>query len=100
MKYISTRIILVWFRLFSLVPWAISVWDPNKHIQLCSMRLLKQVWLWPYKSPSIVRSGSYDITIEFGSKDMSLEIYIQILLKNGNSEICGQNFRVFGKLLC
>ena len=29
----------------------------------------KQVWLWPYKAPGIVGSGSYDITIVCGPRD-------------------------------
>ena len=33
----------------------------------------KQVWLWPYKAPAIVDSGSYDITIVCGPEDMSLD---------------------------
>ena len=41
----------------------------------------KQVWLWPNKAPGIVGSGLYDITIQCGSKDMSLETYILILQK-------------------
>ena len=36
----------------------------------------KQVWLWPNKAPGIVGPGSYDITIQCGSKDMSLEKYM------------------------
>ena len=42
---------------------------------------IKQVWLWPNKAPGIVGSGLYDITIQCGSKDMSLETYILILQK-------------------
>ena len=34
---------------------------------------LKQVWLWPNKAPGIAGSRLYDITIQYGSKDMSLE---------------------------
>ena len=41
-------------------------------IYLINFILIKQVWLWPYKAPGIVESGSYDITIECGSKNMSL----------------------------
>ena len=41
----------------------------------------KQVWLWPNKAPGIVGSGLYDITIQCGSKDMSLETYILIVQK-------------------
>ena len=41
----------------------------------------KQVWLWPNKAPGIVGSGLYDITIQCGSKDMSLETCILILQK-------------------
>ena len=44
--------------------------------------LKEQVWLWPNKAPGIVGSGLYDITIQCGSKDMSLETYILILQKN------------------
>ena len=44
-------------------------------------QLYKQVWLWPNKAPGIVGSGSYDISIQCGSKDMSLEKYILILQK-------------------
>ena len=42
---------------------------------------MKQVLLRLYKAPGIVGTGSYDITIDFGSMDMSLEIYIIILQK-------------------
>ena len=41
----------------------------------------KQVWLWPYQAPGIVGSGSYDDTIVYGSKDMSLEKYVLISQK-------------------
>ena len=41
----------------------------------------KQIWLWPYKAPGIVDTGSYDITTKCGSKDMSLEKYISVLQK-------------------
>ena len=41
----------------------------------------KQLWLWPNKAPGVVGSGSYDITIQCGSKDMSLEKHILILQK-------------------
>ena len=37
---------------------------------------VKQVWLWPYKAPGIVGSGSYDITIVCGPRDMCLRKYI------------------------
>ena len=36
----------------------------------------EQVWLWPYKAPGIVVSGSYDNTIVCGPKDMRLQKYI------------------------
>ena len=36
----------------------------------------KQVLLWPYKAPGIVGSGSYDITILCGPRDMCLQKYI------------------------
>ena len=39
----------------------------------------KQAGLCTYKAPVIVRFGSYDITIEFGSKDISLKKDILIL---------------------
>ena len=48
---------------------------------LINLFLNEQVWLWPNKAPGIVGSGSYDITIQCGSKDMSLEKYILILQK-------------------
>ena len=42
----------------------------------------KQVWLWPYKAPGIVGSGSYDIAIVCGPRDMCLQKYILFLTKN------------------
>ena len=48
----------------------------------------KQVWLWPNKAPGIVGSGSYAITNQCGSKDMSLEKYILIL----QTKICYHEF--------
>ena len=42
-------------------------------LSIASMLYTKQVWLWPYKAPAIVDSGSYDITIVCGPEDMSLE---------------------------
>ena len=36
-------------------------------------KMIKQVWLWPYKAPGIVDSGSYDISIVCGPKDISHE---------------------------
>ena len=48
-----------------------SPWYLNENNQIYQP-LDKQVWLWPYKAPGIIVSGSYDITIECGSKDMSL----------------------------
>ena len=49
-----------------------SPWYLNENNQIYQP-LDKQVWLWPYKAPGIIVSGSYDITIECGSKDMSPE---------------------------
>ena len=57
----------------------------------------KQVWLWPNKAPGIVGSGSYDITIQCGSKDMSLEKYILILQKNIGPIAVIMNFYIFSK---
>ena len=41
----------------------------------------KQVWLWPYKAPGVVESGSYDITIVCGPRDMRLQKYVLISQK-------------------
>ena len=41
----------------------------------------KQVWLWPYKAPGVVESGSYDITIVCGPRDMRLKKYVLISQK-------------------
>ena len=43
--------------------------------------ITKQVWLWPYKAPGIVESGSYDITIVCGPRDMRLQKYVLISQK-------------------
>ena len=57
----------------------------------------KQVWLWPNKAPGIVGSGLYDITIQCGSKDMSLETYILILQKKYRPHSCYHEFLYFSK---
>ena len=43
--------------------------------------VLKQVWLWPYKAPGVVESGSYNITIVCGPRDMRLQKYVLISQK-------------------
>ena len=40
-----------------------------------------QVLHWPYKAPGVVESGSYDITIVCGLRDMHLQKYVLISQK-------------------
>ena len=42
------------------------------------LAMMKQVWIWPYKAPGIVGSGSYDISIVCCPRDMCLQKYILI----------------------
>ena len=42
---------------------------------LKTLILVEQAWLRPYKTPGIVGSGSYDITIVCGPRDMRLQNY-------------------------
>ena len=57
----------------------------------------QQVWFWANNASGIVGSGSYDITIEWGSKDMSLEKYVLILQKNISPISVIMNFHIYGK---
>ena len=41
----------------------------------------EQIWLWPYKAPGVVESGSYNITIVCGPRDMRLQKYVLISQK-------------------